>query len=348
MTYQIIGGDGREYGPVTDAELRKWIAEGRLNAQSQARAESDTAFRPLSTFPEFADAFGTAASMPGATPWTPPTMDWSKRDYELDIGGCISRGWTLFMDNLGILLGCTALYLLIAVGGAGIVNAILGGILSKIVPDTIQYSATFIILQSMVLQAITVVFVGPMAGGYYYLFIRALRGQTASVGDLFIGFQKAFSRLFIGLLINNMVMVISFIPFDIVWAARAGPVLLDLKHSPNPGAIHGLLQDLLSAFTSACPIMLLCMIPAFYLATNFWFTLPLIIDQGMDVWTAIKTSWKMVHKHWFTVFGLVLLTGIISVVGFCLCCIGAFFTVGIATAASMFAYETIFCESRRD
>lgn len=94
--------------------------------------------------------------------------------------------------------------------------------------------------------------------------------------------------------------------------------------------------------------MLLCMIPAIYLATSLWFVLPLIIDREMDFWTAIQTSFKMVHKHWFAVFGLVLLAGIISIAGFFLCCIGALFTVGIATAASMFAYETIFCESRRD
>jgi len=30
--YIIIGGDGKEYGPVTDADVRQWIAEGRLSA----------------------------------------------------------------------------------------------------------------------------------------------------------------------------------------------------------------------------------------------------------------------------------------------------------------------------
>lgn len=52
--YLIIGGDGKEYGPVTDADVRQWIAEGRLNGQSLAKAESDTELRPLSAFPEFA------------------------------------------------------------------------------------------------------------------------------------------------------------------------------------------------------------------------------------------------------------------------------------------------------
>lgn len=57
-TYTIIGGDGKEYGSVLPEDLRKWIADGRLNAQSLAKAESDAEFRPLATFPEFADMFG--------------------------------------------------------------------------------------------------------------------------------------------------------------------------------------------------------------------------------------------------------------------------------------------------
>jgi hypothetical protein len=67
-TYTIIGGDGKEYGSVTADDLRKWIAEGRLNAQSLAKAESDAEFRPLAAFPEFADAFAPQAVPPGAPP----------------------------------------------------------------------------------------------------------------------------------------------------------------------------------------------------------------------------------------------------------------------------------------
>jgi GYF domain 2 len=67
-TYTIIGGDGKQYGPITTDELRKWVSEGRLNAQSLAKAESDAEFRPLSAFPEFAEVFGIAAQMAGAPP----------------------------------------------------------------------------------------------------------------------------------------------------------------------------------------------------------------------------------------------------------------------------------------
>ena len=72
--YLIIGGDGKEYGPVTDADVRQWITEGRLNGKSQAKSESDAEFRALEAFPEFADIFapappaGTVPPLMGAEP----------------------------------------------------------------------------------------------------------------------------------------------------------------------------------------------------------------------------------------------------------------------------------------
>ena len=68
-TYTIIGGDQKEYGSVTADDLRKWITDGRLNAQSLAKAESDTELRPLSAFPEFADVL---AASPPPPPLTAP------------------------------------------------------------------------------------------------------------------------------------------------------------------------------------------------------------------------------------------------------------------------------------
>jgi len=67
--YTIIGGDGKQYGPITEPDVRKWIVEGRLNQQSLAKAESDAEFRPLATFPEFAAALGiSSAPPPGIAP----------------------------------------------------------------------------------------------------------------------------------------------------------------------------------------------------------------------------------------------------------------------------------------
>jgi uncharacterized protein DUF4339 len=66
--YIIIGGDKKEYGPITADDVRQWIAEGRLDAQSMMKAESDAEWRPLSAFPEFADVFAAHAPSPAAPP----------------------------------------------------------------------------------------------------------------------------------------------------------------------------------------------------------------------------------------------------------------------------------------
>jgi GYF domain 2 len=66
--YTIIGGDGKQYGPISESDIRKWIAEGRLNAQSLAKAESDAEFRTLAAFPELADMFGLPAPTSGIAP----------------------------------------------------------------------------------------------------------------------------------------------------------------------------------------------------------------------------------------------------------------------------------------
>jgi hypothetical protein len=62
--YTIIGGDQKQYGSVSADDVRRWIADGRLNAQSLMRGENDTEWRALSEFPEFADALAPSSVPP--------------------------------------------------------------------------------------------------------------------------------------------------------------------------------------------------------------------------------------------------------------------------------------------
>ena len=52
--YKIIGADQKEYGPVTAEQLRQWLAEGRVGAQTQVLPEGATEWKSLGTLPEFA------------------------------------------------------------------------------------------------------------------------------------------------------------------------------------------------------------------------------------------------------------------------------------------------------
>jgi hypothetical protein len=63
--YKILGGDGKEYGPVSEAELRQWLSEGRANAETQVQSEGSHDWQALGTLPQFSDL--RPAQSPSAT-----------------------------------------------------------------------------------------------------------------------------------------------------------------------------------------------------------------------------------------------------------------------------------------
>ena len=82
MPYFIIGGDGKEYGPKPDSEVREWIAAGRLNTQSQIREQSDPNWRVLEDFPEFANyLFGATPSTPSIPTPSAPAIQQYQQPY---------------------------------------------------------------------------------------------------------------------------------------------------------------------------------------------------------------------------------------------------------------------------
>src|ERR1043166_2638994 len=104
--YKIIGGDQKEYGPVTADELRRWISEGRLNGQSLVRAEGAADWQPLSSFPKFADALqaqaggpfaASPAGSPGATLFS--SAEILARQPQVQVGRCLSLSWNLLQSN---------------------------------------------------------------------------------------------------------------------------------------------------------------------------------------------------------------------------------------------------------
>lgn len=67
--YKIVGGDQKEYGPVTADQVRQWIAQNRANGNTIVSFEGGP-WKPLSTYPEFADVLGRGRPQAGS-PGTP-------------------------------------------------------------------------------------------------------------------------------------------------------------------------------------------------------------------------------------------------------------------------------------
>jgi hypothetical protein len=67
----MIGADGKEYGPITADQLRKWITEGRTNLQTKVLLEGTTEWKTLGQLPEFAPA--SPGSLPAMPSFPTPT-----------------------------------------------------------------------------------------------------------------------------------------------------------------------------------------------------------------------------------------------------------------------------------
>jgi len=339
--YTIIGGDQKEYGPISAEDVRQWIAEGRLNEKSQVKGEGDAEFRPLETFSEFAICFTPSSSMPKLPPSAfavalPPE---TPVDYELDIAGCISRGFELVKKNFGLLFVAT----LVAGVLAFALFCMLSLVFSIIIPQHLMGIAGFKVGFNLFLSVVSAFVIGPLTGGYYLTCLKSIRDEPRNLGDIFLGFQNSFLELALGYLVVVLCTGLCMVPFNYALTAKLNPLLAQMQNA-TPGEIQNLSPQVMSAFISALPILLICMIPVIYLSVNWLFTQALIIDKQTDFRTAMKASWRMVHKHWWHVFGLVVITGLINIAGFFFCCIGMLFTFPVGIAALMYAYETIFPE----
>jgi uncharacterized membrane protein len=310
--YKIIGADQKEYGPITAEQLRQWFTEGRVNGQTSVWSEAAGGWKAFAAYPEFADLAASKLTATGepptysAQPGLPP--DLLTRDYNLDIGQCIGDAWNLLKNNFGLIFGGVAIFFLIQVGLSGLANIPFIG---------------------LVFSLASIILTGPLLGGLYYFLLKNIRRQDAEIGDIFAGFRLAFGQLLLGYLVAAILTFVAALPG---LAIMGFPIFMMVRHhGPEAGP---LLMAILGLIIAA--------IPAIYLNVSWLFSLPLIIDKQLEFWPAMGMSRKMVGKHWWLVFGLVVVCGLLYIVGFLACCVGLLFTMPIVLGAMMYAYECIF------
>ena len=59
--YHLIGGDGREYGPYSEDEMKGLMADGRLKASSGVKVD-DGEWKPYSAYPELGEAMAAVSA----------------------------------------------------------------------------------------------------------------------------------------------------------------------------------------------------------------------------------------------------------------------------------------------
>ena len=57
--YKIIGQDGKEYGPISAEQLRRWISENRIESRTPVFADGAKDWTFVGLLPEFANLFAS-------------------------------------------------------------------------------------------------------------------------------------------------------------------------------------------------------------------------------------------------------------------------------------------------
>jgi hypothetical protein len=310
--FTIIGGDGKEYGPVTADQVRAWITEGRANLETKAKALGSDEWRRLGDYAEFgatsgfappppaAEVAGASTASADATIGSPaPTFSPAgnvdpkafadaaiARARPLDVLGCIERGWELYKANFGGLFFVTFVMMFFEV----ILSKLIGLIPGPRWVITDKFSLGMDTWASVLLSA-------PIYGAMNVYYLAKLRGRMVDLGDVFRAFVECFIPLF----------------------------------------LVGLLASLLTGIG-----FLLLLLPGFYLAVGYSFAKVLVVDHHMPFWTALEVSRRVVTSQWWSVLGLWLLAGLVALLGVIGLIIGIFFTIPILHAAAICAYEDLF------
>ncbi|HSH13409.1 MAG TPA: hypothetical protein VLA15_06660, partial [Desulfurivibrionaceae bacterium] len=87
---------------------------------------------------------------------------------------------------------------------------------------------------------------------------------------------------------------------------------------------------------------ILLIIPGIYLTLAYMLAIPLIIDKGMGPWQAMEASRRGITKHWFKIFGLYFVMGLIYLLGMIPLGLGLIWTMPMLVMVGGILYREIF------
>jgi uncharacterized membrane protein len=314
--YRILGSDGNEYGPVSTEQLGQWIRERRVNGETRVQGE-DGVWRLLREVPELVVLLQPPIVVP---PLIPAPMEANSvpsdfdGDYDLDIVDCLTSAWRLFQQQFSTLFGPTMMYLLICFG-LGIFGAL-------------PYIGPLFSLCSMVIG-------GPLMAGLYVVYLRVIRGETPPLGSVFDGFRKMFGHLFLGQWVAGILAFVPLLAGILVLFFSVGlTVIMGLVKGSASWPTFEVLAPGLALFLLGVPVSI-------FLTVNWMFSLPMILDQRLDFWTAMKRSGRQVRRHWWSCLALLVVMSILNFAGALCCLVGLVVTMPISMLVLMCAYETV-------
>lgn len=222
--------------------------------------------------------------------------------FSIDAAGYISQAWDMVQKDQGNYVGFGAVSMLIS-GTLGIIPYI-GNLLSSLV--------------SAVLNP-----------GFYIFSFKKKYGQHPDFNTFFESTKHA-GPLILEVLIVSLIAIIAIAPAGAIFA-MAVDWDTGLPNDPS-GLMIG----------SMVLLGLMALVALIYLSVSWLFAPQFIIFANMGPWEAMEASRKLVAPNFGDVFILLILTGLISIAGLLLCCIGLFWAIPTVQTTNFLVFDDIF------
>lgn len=183
-------------------------------------------------------------------------------------------------------------------------------------------------------QAVPLILMGPMMCGFYVCLFAARRRETLEFGTLFKGFEYFVPSL-VAMLLHALPVMAIIIPTYLLFYVSLFVAAAAQSQSNSPAGVLGVF------FTFAL-VMIVVSVLIVIVSVGFTFAFPLIADRKLNGLDAVKLSFKAGMANFWRLLGMMLLTGIMTMVGMAFCIIGMFLVLPISYAAIAAAYEQVF------
>ena len=302
--YEMIGGDGEQYGPFTIQQLQDNLSHGRANAQTQIRETGTEAWQPLGQLQG-------SQSIENFAEYREAILAGNRR---LDVGLAFSQGGELFRSHMGILIGSFLLFMLLIIVTASV---------------------------PIVGLCVQITFQGPLMGGFFILILNLIRTGSASIGDLFKGFES-FGGLFLITLVQSLIMLLVMLPgIALMIGGFVTEVDFRALDWQNEEAVlkalgAGLLNPLtILGFLS----MILLSIISYVL---IFFPLPLLADKKLGFDEAFGLGFQVSKRNFFPILILFIIGSLVIGISSIPCGLGLIFAGPWFYAVLAQAYEQLF------
>ena len=303
-TYEMIGGDGEQYGPFTIQQLQDNLSYGRANTQTQIRETGTEAWEPL-------DQLLGSQSIENFAEYREAILAGNRR---LDVGLAFSQGGELFKAHMGILIGSFLLFMVLIMATASV------PFVGSCVQITLQ---------------------GPLLGGFFILILNLVRTGAASIGDLFKGFES-FGGLFLVTLVQTLIVTLIILPGIALMVG--GFVMEvdfgDIQWQNDEAVLKALGAGLLHPLTIlGFLLMFLLSLVSFAL---IFFPLPLLADRKLGFSEAFGLGFQVSKRNFFPILKLIIIGSLVMAVSLIPCGLGLIFAGPWFYAVMAQAYEQMF------